>query len=157
MPLYSYKGNTPSELPERIRLSNGTTRTDSSTFTEEEIADAGYVLANDPPTVTLFQTLSWNQTEWVVQDLSADAIEGLKNDEWGRVREKRNYKLQSSDWEIIKRLELKESIPESLTVYRQQLRDITLQTDPFNITWPTIQPIFEIPPDANLDYIINGS
>lgn len=151
MPLYSYKGSIPSALPERIRLSNGLTRTDSSTFTEEEIADAGYVLADDPPTITQFQTLSWDRTEWIVQNLSLDVIEGLKIDEWTRVREKRNYKLQSTDWEIIKRLESKEPIPESLTTYRQQLRDITLQSDPFNIIWPAIEPISETVPGANLN------
>ena len=41
--LYSYNGEYPTDIPERIRLSDGSTRTDSSTYTEEEIADAGYV------------------------------------------------------------------------------------------------------------------
>lgn len=138
MPLYSYKGNIPVELPERIRLSNGMTRTDSATFSQEEIADAGYVLAQDPPSINKFQTLSWNQTGWVVNDLTVDILETLKNEEWAKVREKRNYKLQSTDWEIIKRLETKDPIPQSLLDYRQKLRDITLQQDPYNISWPEL-------------------
>lgn len=40
--LYSFKGEEPRPLPEKIRLSDGTTRTDNSSFTEEEILDAGY-------------------------------------------------------------------------------------------------------------------
>jgi hypothetical protein len=47
--LYSYKGEYPKVLPERIVLSNGTFRTDSSTYTEEEIADAGYVWMGELP------------------------------------------------------------------------------------------------------------
>ena len=42
-----------------------------------------------------------------------------------------------TDWEIIKHQELGTSIPESLKTYRQALRDITNQSDPFDITWPT--------------------
>lgn len=149
MPLYSYKGNIPAELPERIRLSNGMTRTDSSTFTEEEIADAGYILVDDPPEINQFQTLSWTQNGWVISNLSQEVVDGMIIDEWVRVREKRNYKLQSTDWEIIRRVESKEPIPESLVTYRQKLRDITLQSDPFNIIWPTIESNIEIIPNAN--------
>lgn len=149
MPLYSHNGNVPSTLPERIRLSNGLTRTDSSTFSEEEIADAGYVLADDPPNITRFQRLSWNQTGWIVEDLSTQEIERLKNEEWAKVREKRNYKLQSSDWHIIKALESKQPIPESLINYRQLLRDITVQPDPFNIQWPGIVSENNVPPGSS--------
>ena len=42
MMLYSYRTCWPQELPFRIRLSDGFTRTDPSTFTAEEIADAGF-------------------------------------------------------------------------------------------------------------------
>ena len=31
--LYSYNGEYPTDIPERIRLSDGSTRTDSSTYT----------------------------------------------------------------------------------------------------------------------------
>ena len=45
--LYSYKGGEPQELPFRIVLSNGKTRTSQTPFTEEELADAGYVPVPD--------------------------------------------------------------------------------------------------------------
>jgi hypothetical protein len=51
--------------------------------------------------------------------------EDLQNEiinQWGNVRARRNIELMESDW--------------TQRIYRQQLRDITLQTDPFNITWP---------------------
>ena len=44
MPLYSYKTEYPSsKISQRIRLSDGSTRTDSSTFTSDQLLDAGYV------------------------------------------------------------------------------------------------------------------
>ena len=56
--LYSYNGEYPTDIPERIRLSDGSTRTDSSTYTEEEIADAGYVYV-EAPVLTDRQTAKW--------------------------------------------------------------------------------------------------
>ena len=69
--LYSYKGQTPKELPHRITLSDGRTRTDSSTFTEEELTDAGWVLApTEPGEVGPYQQTRWTGTSWVVENLS---------------------------------------------------------------------------------------
>jgi len=136
MAIYSYKGQEPQPLPERIRLSNGLTRTDSSTFSEEELADAGYVLAEDRPTITEFQNLSWNQTGWVVEDKSEVEMIALRGNEWARVREKRNMMLKETDWIIVRQLEKGEKVDEAILQYRQALRDITLQTDPFNLQWP---------------------
>ena len=50
MPLYSYKTEYPTtKIPEMITLSDGSTRTDSSTFTSDELLDAGYVEVSNPP------------------------------------------------------------------------------------------------------------
>jgi hypothetical protein len=71
MTLYSHNGGTPAPLPPRIRLSDGRLRTDPSSFTEAEIADAGYVAAPDRPDVQPWQqTPTWDAQawEWVVQD-----------------------------------------------------------------------------------------
>jgi len=72
--LYSHKGNYPSELPDRIRLSNGQTRTDKNSFTNEEIADAGYVLA---PIIDLAydksqKKLAWDGHNWTTENLTED-------------------------------------------------------------------------------------
>jgi hypothetical protein len=64
--MYSLNGQYPQPLPYRIRLSNGLTRTGS--YTAEEIADAGYVEAPDPPSITRHEILSWYGTQWVVTD-----------------------------------------------------------------------------------------
>lgn len=42
MALYSLQGELPKPLPARVRLSNGLTRTDPSTFTPEELSSWGY-------------------------------------------------------------------------------------------------------------------
>jgi len=61
MALYTKDGNFPQPIPLRIILSNGRTRTDPSTFTAEEIADAGFVeVADEPVYDPLTQKLEWN-------------------------------------------------------------------------------------------------
>lgn len=49
MTLYTKSNSYPAPLPFRITLSDGTTRTDPTSFTAEEIADAGYTVAPDMP------------------------------------------------------------------------------------------------------------
>jgi hypothetical protein len=73
---YSYKNTTPiksTEIPERIRLSNRLTRTDKSTFTDEELLDAGYVIAPDRPSFN-FQTekLIWADNNWHIIPLTPE-------------------------------------------------------------------------------------
>lgn len=54
--------------------------------------------------------------------------------EWPIVRSERDRRLQASDWTQLPDVPL--STKEAWAIYRQALRDITLQPDPFNITWP---------------------
>ena len=54
--------------------------------------------------------------------------------EWPMVRAERDRRLQASDWTQLPDVPL--ATKEAWAVYRQALRDITLQPDPFNITWP---------------------
>jgi hypothetical protein len=56
--------------------------------------------------------------------------------QWGIVRSLRDQKLDQSDWVTARAVERGEPVPEAWAVYRQALRDITLQADPFNIVWP---------------------
>ena len=74
--LYSYKGQPPKELPHRIVLSDGRTRTDSSTFTEEELTDAGWILAGSEPIMGVgpYQKTRWTGSAWVIEDLSDDEM-----------------------------------------------------------------------------------
>ncbi len=54
------------------------------------------------------------------------------------VKVKRDKLLIESDWVTIKAIEQGEAIPDSWKTYRQELRDITLQSGfPHNVVWPT--------------------
>ena len=77
MSLYSKNGSYPSSLPFRIRLSNGKTRTDPSTFTAAEIADAGYTAVPSKPFPGQYQTVEWDGNDWVVVDYSTQQMQEL--------------------------------------------------------------------------------
>lgn len=76
MAIYSYNGAYPQKIPFRIRLSDGRTRTDPTSFTSEEIADAGYTPVADTPTITDSQVLEWDSQaiDWVVRDKTAEEL-----------------------------------------------------------------------------------
>lgn len=69
---------------------------------------------------------SWENGQWVNQD--------TPENEWLKVRELRTRYLAKSDWTQLPDVPL--ATKEAWAEYRQQLRDVTLQQDPFNIVWP---------------------
>lgn len=54
--------------------------------------------------------------------------------QWFVVRTERNALLSASDWTQLPDVPL--ATKESWAIYRQSLREITEQPDPFNIVWP---------------------
>jgi hypothetical protein len=54
--------------------------------------------------------------------------------EWPLVQARRNALLSATDWVTARAYEKGEPVPQNYAVYRQALRDITNQPDPFNIT-----------------------
>jgi hypothetical protein len=54
--------------------------------------------------------------------------------QWDSVRTERNTRLADSDWTQLSDAPVNAA---DWATYRQELRDITGQADPFNITWPT--------------------
>lgn len=141
--LYSKNGSYPNQIPFRIKLSNGLTRTDPLTFTPEEIADAGYITVDDPPASILdTEILEWTGTDWNVRDKTEQELEIELNRKWQEIRDQRDYMLSLLDWRFIRyQSQIRLSITptdniEDLDTYAQELRDITLQSDPYNIVWP---------------------
>jgi len=59
------------------------------------------------------------------------------NTKWVTVRGERDEKLLSCDWTQLDDVPLTAEKKSEWQSYRQELRDITNQPDPFNITWPT--------------------
>ena len=144
--LYSYKGQYPTSLPERIRLSDGSTRTDSSTFTEEELTDAGYIAAGDYPAQdSTTQKVIWNGTAWEVVDLTTEEINAIVNQQWAEVRESRDTKIKEVEWRVMRNLsETRQGLDTTdnitdLDTYIQALRDITsTTTNPLEVSWPIL-------------------
>ena len=132
--LYSYQGQEPQELPERIRVSNGKTRTDSSSFTAEEISNAGFTGPYERPEYDEeIETQSWNfeSKKWVTTPIPDEVF-------LDRLRNQRNYKLLISDWSQLSDAPLTSSQKTAWATYRQALRDIPENTeDPKNVTWPS--------------------
>jgi hypothetical protein len=54
--------------------------------------------------------------------------------QWPVVRAQRNARLSASDWTQLPDVPL--ATKEAWAAYRQALRDVTLQSDPFAIDWP---------------------
>ena len=77
------------------------------------------------------------QSHFVPQDDTRDAR--ILAEKWANIRTRRNRELTESDWVVVKAKEEhpNASIPSDWVDYRTELRDITKQSDPDNITWPT--------------------
>jgi len=71
---------------------------------------------------------------WVQTNTSDSEKELRLAIKWSEIRELRNQLLSECDWTQLG--DVSESIKTSYQSYRQDLRDITSQSDPFNIVWP---------------------
>lgn len=141
--LYSYQGQEPQPLPDRIRLSDGTSRTDISTFTDEEILDAGYtgpyVRPEHDPNDLRDGMLSWDSEnlEYVVTHFEDHMF-------MTELRRQRNRVLQDTDWTQMSDSPLTEEEKLKWANFRQALRDFpSTVVDPRNSSLP-------LPVDYNL-------
>jgi len=69
-----------------------------------------------------------------VEPLTAEELQAKINTQWIVIRSQRNQMLKDTDWTQLIDSPVDK---ETWAAYRQALRDITKQTDPFNINWPT--------------------
>jgi hypothetical protein len=140
MTLYTKNGEYPKQLPHMIRLSDGTVRSDRSTFTSQEIADAGYVEVENPPTVDYPNKLDWDgeNLQWVVRPPSDREL----MERWDEIRRECERLLDKSDYKVVKALEAKVDPDPAYVAYRQELRDLynnVNNVDPWNVVWPTVE------------------
>ena len=77
------------------------------------------------------------QSHFVGQDDTRDTR--ILAEKWANIRRQRDRLLTESDWVVVKAKEehANASIDSNWIDYRTALRDITEQSDPDNITWPT--------------------
>lgn len=83
-------------------------------------------LVEKPPKPSEYHVFNYSTKQWE-DPRTIDS-------QWEVIRMKRNQLLQATDW-----TQLADIPQETKTLwepYRQALRDITSQSDPFNITWP---------------------
>lgn len=115
--LYSYKGAYPYPLLEDMSGYN--------------LSD--FQLAEEKPTITPDEVLDWDGSSWVVRPANFPETE-IK---WAGVRVKRDELLSASDVFIVRAYENGEPVPQETVDYRQALRDVSKQSSPFTIVWPT--------------------
>jgi hypothetical protein len=92
--------------------------------------------------------VSWNDiTEEALLVASSEQTFGVEpsvfvahlqaNAVWNDVRTTRNIRLQDCDWTVGNDSPLSDTQKDVWQTYRQALRDVTTQSNPTNITWPT--------------------
>ena len=78
----------------------------------------------------------------VIVDNQPQYVENYQNilneRQWTLIREERNRILIETDWTQLADAPLSEEKKNAWKIYRQALRDITLQEDPFHIIWPIL-------------------
>ena len=74
---------------------------------------------------------------WIESDASSEDIETRKNEKWEEVRDIRDNLLTQSDWTQFQDSPITGSLLTDWQTYRQGLRDITSQENPYSLTWPT--------------------
>jgi hypothetical protein len=147
MTLYSYNRNYPETIPFRIRLSDGSTRTDPTTFSIYDISDAGYTEVPDMPVPSSTQKVCWDAVNinWILEDKTLEELQAETDALWNQIRDDRDNRIAAVAWRYERyarhqRLGIKQVDEiKDLDIYIQSLADIPqTQTDPYNIVWPVL-------------------
>ena len=77
-----------------------------------------------------------------VEPLTPEEIEANTQSQWAKVRSQRDQLLSACDWTQLPDVPLDAPTKEAWVTYRKELRDVTSQSDPYNIVWP-------VEPNAN--------
>jgi len=137
--MWSYKGNYPTESLPKIIIPENDDPIESVHATSEEIASAGYAEVSSSPTITHLETLTWDLNGWRVGDNTEEATRL----QWEKVRAERDKRIKAVEWRIARYFSFERQSKEQLDEidvldkYIQDLRDVTKQSDPWNIDYPT--------------------
>ena len=71
-----------------------------------------------------------------VEPLTPEEIEANTESQWAKIRNQRDTLLAACDWTQLPDVPLDTEQKQAWVVYRQALRDVTSQADPYNIEWP---------------------
>jgi hypothetical protein len=139
--LYTRNGCLPQMLPPFIELSDGTVLVDESAYTDEQIADSGWVEAPLVPQINMAtHKISWNETdvEWNIVPLSEDEISQTLTLAWNGIRHERDTYLNETDYIVLRAYESGSAVSTEWATYRQALRDLPNSYDtPDDVVFPT--------------------
>ena len=92
MKYYSINQGHPTiQLPNRIRLSDGTTRTDLESYTDEELKEFGIEVVDAPPNFPeWYKVANWYETEWRIEDKPDDVKAETLHQKWLAIRRQRD-------------------------------------------------------------------
>lgn len=96
----------------------------------------GMLLESDPFSLTPVEEghEDYNKHLYEIWDMPLSTAEQIRDDHlWVDIRTKRNLLIVESDWMANSDV----TMSDQWRTYRQSLRDITTQSDPSNIIWPT--------------------
>ena len=164
--LYSLDKSYPTWLPDRIRLSDGSTKSNRATFTQEDLDDAGWTQVEHPPIPAIAskhstgseaggnsaQKLIWTGVDWKI----VDKDEQEHQEQWVRVREYRDKLIEEFEWKIYRyESEVRQGVTPTddiseMDTYVQALRDVPQQDveSPWHVVWPTVPTQEEEPADS---------
>ena len=104
-----------------------------------ELRDSGYDDDYTKNVTEVTPTLSGSvyvQT-YEITDADETTLNIRKEIKWSEIREERNRLLSQCDWTQFQDSPITGSQLTDWQTYRQSLRDVTSQSDPYNIIWPT--------------------
>ena len=133
--LYSHKEKYPEQLPDRIRMPDGLTRT--KPFSDDDLSLAGYMPVNPPTSLKWYEKLSWSGSEWIITPKDVSEV-------WSAIRKQRDEKIKEVEWRYNRYYRHERlGLPQVDTIvnldnYVQALADVTKQENPFNIIWPSL-------------------
>ena len=105
-----------------------------------EMKNSGYDNDDSKDVTEVTPTLSGSiyiQT-YTISDADTETINKRREIKWSEVRSGRDSLLSESDWTQFNDSPISGSTLTDWQTYRQSLRDITNQSDPYDITWPNI-------------------
>lgn len=116
-------------------------------MTSEEVLACGYYPFEPVPgpfieldyTATCEYVLTDNVVRmvWTLTRKTGEALQQATREKWMHIRGDRNRLLSESDFTRLDDAPITPEKRAEWATYRQALRDITLQPDPFAIVWPT--------------------
>ena len=92
-------------------------------LTEKLVSVAPYIEGNTVYTIA-------------IEPLTPEEIASNTESQWAKIRSQRDTLLAACDWTQLPDVPLDTEQKQAWVVYRQALRDVTSQADPYNIEWP---------------------